>query len=134
MKTNYDYVNEYLKAYQKLRNKAEKVIKAYGKELDVMEIGKQRLMEEYGYKDESEVDDEELQDWKVNNVNTCVFVGKHGYVYTPYILGVRYNKERNNIEAYLETDEGDVSEWLSVSYVSYEPDAVYMTILDFIKS
>ena len=133
MKTNFDLLNDYWNTCRNLRKKGEEVIKAYGKELDVIEIGRQRIMEEYGYKDVSEVDDEQLQDWKVNVAYTCVYVGKHGYVYTPYILGVRYNESGGYVEVYLETDEGDISHWYPVSYVTYENNAVYETILEFIK-
>lgn len=131
MKT--DYVKNYIAAYKEMKDAAIEAIKNYGKTLDVYEICKQQFMEQTGCKDESEIYEDELYDFLCENTYSCVMEGKHENIYIVNIVKVRYNKQREMIDVYLETDDGDVSEWLPISWVTFEQDAVYQTILEFAK-
>ena len=128
MKRNYDYVQNYIDAYQAMRKKAIQVIKDYGKEFDLIEYAKKRLKEEL----DGEVMEEDIDDWLVENSYSCVLVGKHGTLYPCTVMKARYNDKTETIEVYLSSDDGYINEWFSDYDVDYEKDAVYQTILNFI--
>lgn len=128
-----NYVENYFAAYKEMKDAAIEAIKNYGKTLDVYEICKQLFMEKMGYEDESEIYEDEFYDFICENTYSCVMEGKHGNIYIVNIVKVRYNKQREMIDVYLETDDRDVSEWLPISWVTFEKDAIYQTILEFME-
>jgi len=139
MKKNYDYVEDFKKAYNAMRNQAIKVIKNYGKTLEVQEVLKKSLMKDKGWtewpapdSDEFYSIEEETEDWKYNEMYWCAFEGKHEQIYCGYIPMVRWNAERKEIEIYFDSNDGCVSEWLPESYIGFEREAIYQTILEFI--
>lgn len=132
MKKNVEFVNDYLKAFHAMREQAEEVIKNYGKELDVIEILKQRIMEEYGYKSEDEIHEDVLEDCIINNAYYCIFEDKHGSLYNSCIHKIRYDAEKDEIEVYLKSDEGCIDDWYPRWCICSDMDAVYQTILEFI--
>ena len=132
MKTN-DYVKNYWSAYRELKKAATEKIKDYGKTLEVIEICKQRLMERMGYKNEDEIYEDELDDFKCVNTYSCIVESKHEMLYACTIVMVRYDKKSEKVEAYLESDDGYIAEWYPVDWIGWDEQAVYMTILDFIE-
>lgn len=123
----------YLTAYQEMEEAAVEKMKNYGKTLEVVEECKKMLMEEQGYKSASEIPDDELEDYQNMYIYHCVIRDKHGMPHDCKIIMLRYNEKRKDLDVYLESEYGVISEWLPVSYVDYEVDAIYMTILDFIE-
>lgn len=128
-----DYVNNYFAAYKEMKNAAIDAIKNYGKTLEVYEICKQLLMERMGYKNESEILEDEFNVFISENTFSCVMEGKHGTVYIVNIVMVRYNERTETIDVYLESDDGYVAEWFPISWVSFGQDFVYQTILEFVE-
>lgn len=126
------FVQDYLDAYRKMKVAAIEKMKNYGKELDVYEVSKKRLMERQGYENESEISEDELDDIKWADTYCCAFEGKHGTIYCCIIAKVRYNKETEDVDVYLDSDDFYFPEWFPVSCIGFDTDAVYMTILDFI--
>ena len=127
-----DYVKAYLAEYKEMKDSAIKKLKEYGKTLDVDAVCEKRIMEREGYKSVDEIYEEELDDYKWSNTYTCAFEDKHGFIYSCRIAMVRYNENTKDVDVYLESEEGDISEWFDVYRVAYEVGAVYMTIHDFI--
>ena len=131
MKTNMDFIDEYRKAYSAMDERAEEVMKAYGKELDLLAIGRAKVIKEQHLTDEEEIE-EALEDWRAENLFYCVYEDRHNNLYTCTINGVRWNKERGCIEAHVVEDNGGyIDDWMPASYV-YDQDAVYMSILTYI--
>ena len=138
MKTNYDYVQDYLDVYRTMREKAIEVIKNYGKELDVEQILKKRIMKENGL---DKIPEFGTPEWDAissdydnliySEVYYGGFVTRHDYIYSVQILKVRYKD--GNVEVYLHSDDGYIDDWYDSSEVSFDADSVYMTILTFIK-
>lgn len=126
------YLQDYLDAYRKMKDAAIEKMKNYGKELDVYEVCKKRLMERQGYENESEICDDELDDIRWADTYCCTLEGRHGTIYCCIIAKVRYNKKTEDVDVYLDSDEGYFAEWHPASDVGFETDAIYMTILDFI--
>ena len=114
-----------------MKDAAVEKIKEYGKTLEVYEVCKQRIMKREGYKSVDEITDDEMDDMRWCDTYSCAFEGKHGYIYCCHIVMVRYNENMNDVDVYLESDEGDVAEWLPASYIGFDTYAIYMTILDF---
>lgn len=127
-----DYVKNYLSAYNKMKDAAIRKMKEYGNTLEVIDVCRRRLMKRLGYGDPSDVSDEDLEDYKYSNTYSCVFEGKHGILYCCRVMKVRYNIYTNDVDVFLESDEGDVSEWFDASYIGFDSDAIYMTIHDFV--
>lgn len=127
-----DYKKNYLDAYKQMKEAAIARLKKYGKTLDVHKTLKQMLMREKGYKTAKEIPDDVLDDYKWENTYSCVFEGKHEQLYCCNILKVRYNKKTDEVEVYLHDDEGYISEWFMESYVGWDRDSIWMTILDLI--
>lgn len=139
MKKNVDYIMDFNNAYKAMKDHATEVIKNYGKTLEVEEILKSRLMKEKGWTEwpvyGSEAADSienEVEEWKYDKMYWCSFEGKHEQIYCGYISMVRWNTEREEIEIYFDSNDGYVSEWLPESYIGFEREAIYLTILEFI--
>jgi hypothetical protein len=133
MKKNCDYLQDYLDAYQMMKNRAIEVMRDYGEELDVTNVGKRLIMEHYGYSSEDDVCYDELSDWMDNNVYCCVFQDKHGSTSPMRILKTRYNDDLCDIDVCLEHEEGFFSGWYPAYKICGDRDAAYMTVLDFIN-
>lgn len=126
-----DFVQDYLGAYRRMKEAAIEKMKNYGKTLEVYEVCKQRVMERT--KDFDPVDDlDAVEDEIATTTYSCAFEGKHGYIYCCHIVKIRYNENTEDIEVYLESDEGDIAEWFNAAYIGFDNDAIYMTIHDFI--
>lgn len=136
MKTNHECVQKYRYAYDEMRKQAIEVMKNYGKVLNVYEVLKARILKEQGLDKMPEVGTEEYdafcEDYDEQKYS-CVFEGKHEQVYIANIAMVRYNEEIKDVDVYLESDDGYISQWMPMLYIGYEQEAVYMTILDFIE-
>lgn len=126
-----DYLDNYLAAYKELRIAATEKMKNRGSELDVREYGKRLLMLKNNYTSEDEIYDDEFDDWFYSNVYSCVFAGKHDILYCAYITKVRYNTELDELEVYLESDDGYVNDWYSESWVGWDRDAIFITIMEY---
>lgn len=122
-----DYIKAYNEAYTELEEYAEKLLIKYGKEIDVKQIGKQRLMQ-----NKIEEEDEDLYDWMSCNSYTCIIETKNGRPYECTIAKVRYNEEKEDIEVYLEDDYGVFCDWYPIYWITFGREYVYMTIIDFI--
>ena len=122
-----DYIKAYNEAYTELKEYAEKLLIKYGNEIDVRQVGKQRLMEEQG-----KVEDEDLNDWMSCNAYTCIVETKNGNPYECTIEYVRYNSEKEYIEVFLEDDYGVFCDWYPIYWITFGKEYVFMTIIDFI--
>ena len=120
-----DFVRRYIDAYRQMVEEATKAMKEYDKELDIVEIGK-KILE----KNLSEVYEEDIDDWKSENLNSCIIEGRHEILYACSIVKVRYNTEKECIEVYLEDGEGCIHDWYTTSWITYGEEGVYMTILE----
>lgn len=128
-----DYVKEYRAAYETMKDAAIEKMKNFGRILEVAEECKQRIMKEKGYASVKEIYEDELYDYWLSNTYSCIFQGRHEILYCCRIVMVRYNKDTKDVDVYLESDEGDIAQWFPASYVSFDVDAVYMTVHDFIE-
>ena len=117
---NFEYVDEYVEAYQEMKRKAIKVIQKYGKELDLRQIIKDK---------NPDADDDELEAVIMNECYSVFFSDWNDEIHDCLIQGVRYNEERKVVEVFLHSYDGDIDEWMSSSYISGADDNVYMTIL-----
>lgn len=126
--TNIDYVQNYFKSVNKLEadleKKATDAIKEFGKEIDIFGIKAHDLNLD---RDDAEVWDAVLSDCEYGIVEIqCT------HIYECAILGVRYNKETDKIEALMH-DYRNVNEWMDINYLCKEAVmSVYITILRFI--
>ena len=126
-----DYVEKYLNARKEMREAAIEKIKNYGKTLEVYEVCKQRVMERT--EDFNPVDDADQIDEEIASTTyCCAFEGRHGMIYACNIVMVRYNEKYDDVDVYLESDEGDIAEWFSIAEITFEHESAYMTVLDFI--
>ena len=119
-KKNSEYVDAYVEAYQAMRKKAIEVIKKYGKELDLRQIIKDK---------NPDADDDELEAVMMNECHSVFFSDRQGDIHDCMIQGVRYNEERERVEVFLHSFDGDIDEWMPSSYINGDEDYVYMTIL-----
>ena len=124
-----DYAQDYLDAYNRLRDAAYDKIKNYGKELDVIERCKQLLVERGEYNSIDDIEEDVFEDFKCENIYCCYFEGKHEQIYRVDIIGVRYNNGR--VEVYLQSEDGYISEWIPVHYITANIDNVWLTVFDF---
>lgn len=122
-----DLYKAYNEAYTEMKEYAEKLLIKYGNEIDVKQIGKQRLMEE-----QVEAEDEDLYDWMSCNSYTCIIESKSGEPHECTIAKVRYNEEKECIEVYLEDDYGAFCDWYPIYWITFGGEYVFMTIIDFI--
>ena len=131
MKTNYEYVQDYLNAGVEMRIKAEEVLKDFGKELDVLDLCEQHLAERTGIKRGDENFEDAFREHVYAETYQCIYIDMYGNGTLCTIEKIKYNKETNNISVFLNSDEGFISEWFDTSQI-YDDEAVYMTILYFI--
>ena len=133
MKRNLEILNDYYNARNSMRERARKVIKKYGKELDVIEIIKKRLIKDgvIDERDEPEDYSETLEESLQDEGFYSQFEDKHGGWHSVLVLKVRYNKTSNHVEAYVKEDGGDIEGWFD-DYLLYDT-GVYETILTFIE-
>ena len=122
-----DYVEKYLNAYKEMREAAIEKMKKYGKELDVYAEVDKIIMKEQGYKSVDEIYDEDRDDkyWELYN---CVVEGRHETVFCCRIIKVRYDKKENDLDVYLEDDNGEACGWYPHWDVAFDKDAIYMTV------
>jgi hypothetical protein len=124
---------KYYKEYRKMKELAISRMKKYGKVLEVMEMSKESIMDNCGYKTTSEITQEDFDEWKISNTYDCVVRSRHEELLECTILMVRYNEKKKDVDVYVESDNGEIAEWMPASYIDYERDAAYLTILDFIQ-
>ena len=128
--TNIDYVQNYFKSVNKLNadleKKATDAIKEFGKEINIVAIKAHDLNLD---RDDDEVWDAVFSDCEFGNVET-----KHDDICECAILGVRYNKETDKIEALMYDCQWEsVDEWIVIDYLCRDTQiSVYVTILEFI--
>lgn len=128
--TNIDYVQNYFKSVNKLNadleKKATDAIKEFGKEIDIFGIKAHDLNLD---RDNDDVWDAVLSDCEFGVVET-----KHNDICECAILGVRYNKETDRIEALMnDLQWGNVNEWMEIIYMWRDTQmSVYVTILEHI--
>lgn len=128
--TNFDYVQNYFKSVNKLNadleKKATDAIKEFGKEIDIFGIKAHDLNLD---RDDDEVWDAVLSDCEFGNVET-----NHNDICECAILGVRYNKETDRIEALMYDYQWEiVDEWMEIIYMCRDTQiSVYVTILEYI--
>lgn len=128
-----DYVKEYRAAYKTMKDAAIEKMKNFGRILDVAKVCKQRIMKEKGYASIKEICEDEFDDYWWSNTYYCVFLGRYEFLHCCRIVKVRYNKTSKDVDAYLESDEGNIAEWMPASHIGFDRDAVYMTVHDFIE-
>lgn len=130
--TNIDYVQNYYKNINKLNadleKKAVKAIKEFGKEIDVVAIKAHDLNLD---RDDDNVWDAVYNDCEYGNVEKrCT------HIFECAILGVRYDKETDKIEALMydyRWDSLNVNEWMDINYLCRDTQmSVYVTILEYI--
>ena len=130
--TNIDYVNNYFKSRNKLNadleKKATDAIKEFGKEINIVAIKAHDLNLD-SVDDEDEVLESVYSDCKFGKVQT-----KHGNICECAILGVRYDKETDRIEALMYDYEWNaVDEWIEIDNLRRDVVmSVYVTILEYI--
>lgn len=131
--TNIDYVKNYHKSINKLNadleEKAVKAIKEYGKEIDVVAIKAHEFNLDITDEDDG-VMSLVYNDCEYGNVET-----RHYIIRECAILGVRYNKETDKIEALMRDYEwdGTINDWMNINYLCRDTQmSVYVTILEFI--
>lgn len=128
--TNIDYVQNYFKSVNKLNadleKKATDAIKEFGKEIDIFGIKAHDLNLD---RDNDDVWDAVLSDCEFGVVETM-----HNDICECAILGVRYNKETDRIEALMnDLQWGIVNEWMEIIYMWRDTQmSVYVTILEYI--
>ena len=129
--TNIEYVKEYYKNINRLnadlKKKAIDAIKKFGKEIDVVAIKAHELNLD---RDDDNVWDVVYNDCEYGNVDT-----RYNNIRECAILGVRYNKEINIIEALMRDYEwdGTINDWMDINYMCRDTQmSVYVTILEFI--
>lgn len=125
------YLQDYLDAYRKMKEAAIEKIKNYGKELDVRDICEKRYIE-MSERDKDEIYEEDIEEFYQSESYCCAFEGKHETMYCVRIEKVRYVPQKDRVEVYVSSDDGYVSEWLPESWIGFDTEAIWMTILDFI--
>lgn len=129
--TNRDYVNEYYRTIanlnSELEKRARKEIMEFDKEIDI------RAIKAYDLNIDDK-EDEEVLDAACGDCEWGMVETRHGENINCAILGVRYNKDKHIIEAFM-TDGGEdlIDEWININYLSIDVKmSVYVTILEFI--
>lgn len=129
--TNRDYVNEYYRTIANLNadleKRARKEIMEFDKEIDILAIKAYDL-------NIDDKEDEEVLDAACGDCEWgIVEVERYGDEINCAILGVRYNKDKHIIEAFMKDDEDIINEWVNINYLDTDVErAVYVTILEFI--
>lgn len=129
--TNIDYVKNYHKSINKLNadleEKAVKAIKEYGKEIDVVAIKAHEFNLDI-------TDDDDVMVVVYDYCNYGNVDARHNNIRECAILGVRYNKETDKIDALMRDYEyGTINDWMDINYMCRDTQmSVYVTILEFI--
>ena len=138
MKKNSDYIKNFDNAYKSMKNRATEIIKDFGKTLEVEKVLQNRMMKDMGWitwpligSKEMDAVEEEIEEWKYNEMFWCAFEGKHEQINSGYISMVRWNTEKNEIEIFFNSNDGYISEWLPETYIEFDREAIYKTILEF---
>lgn len=131
--TNRDYVNEYYRTIANLNadleKRARKAIMEFDKEIDILAIKAYDLSID-------DKEDEEVLDAAYGDCEWGIVETRHGENINCAILGVRYNKDKHIIEAFM-TDGGEdlIDEWVNINYLNTDAErAVYVTILEYIDA
>lgn len=133
MKTNKDFIEDYNKAFIAMRDKAVEVIKAFGRELDLMEIGIATVCQHDDLESEPELDDA-LHEWCDAQLYNCGYKDDDGRYHLCTIIGVRWNEEHRRVEAHLSSCSDDsVDEWMPVAHIDNFSENVYRSVLEFIR-
>lgn len=129
--TNIDYVKNYHKSINKLNadleEKAVKAIKEYGKEIDVVAIKAHEF--------NLDITDDDVMVVVYDYCNYGNVDTRHNNIRECAILGVRYNKETDKIDALMRDYEydGTINDWMDINYMCRDTKmSVYVTILEFI--
>lgn len=127
--TNRDYINEYFKAIKDLNadleKRARKAIMEFDKEIDILAIMAHDL--------NLDREDTEVLDAAYNNCEWGVVETRYGKYINCAIFGVRYNKDKHIIEAFMKDDEDIVDEWMNINFFNTDSERfVYVTILEYI--
>lgn len=128
--TNRDYVNEYYRTIanlnSELEKRARKEIMEFDKEIDILAIKAYDLSID-------DKEDEEVLDAAHGDCEWGIVETRYGDNINCAILGVRYNKDKHIIEAFMEDDEEIIDEWVNINYLSIDVKrSVYVTILEYI--
>jgi hypothetical protein len=128
--TNRDYVNEYFRAIQNLNadleKRARKEIMEFDKEIDILAIKAHDL--------NLDREDEEVLDAACGDCEWGIVETRHGDNINCAILGVRYNKDKHIIEAFMKDfSNGLIDEWVNINYLTTDVKRfAYVTILEYI--
>ena len=128
--TNRDYVNEYFKTIQNLNadlgKRARKAIMEFDKEIDILAIMAHDL--------NLDRKDTEVLDAAYNNCEWGAVKSRYDAYIDCAIFGVRYNKDKHIIEAFMKDDgNNDIDEWMNINYFNTDAErSVYVTILEYI--
>lgn len=130
--TNRDYVNEYYRTIANLNadleKRARKAIMEFDKEIDI------RAIKAYDLNIDDK-EDEEVWDAACSDCEWGIVETRYGDNINCAILGVRYNKDKHIIEAFMEDDEDIVDEWVNINFLSTDvKKSVYVTILEYIDA
>ena len=129
--TNRDYVNEYYRTIAnlnaELEKRARKEIMEFDKEIDILAIKAYDL-------NIDDKEDEEVLDAACGDCEWGIAETSHGENINCAILGVRYNKNKHIIEAFMKDfDDNVIDEWVSINFLSIDARmSVYVTILEYI--
>ena len=128
--TNKDYIDGYFKAIHDLNadlgKRATKAIMEFDKEIDVLAIKAHDL--------NLDREDTEVLDTAYGDCEYCVADSKYDEKIYCSILGVRYNKDKHIIEAFMKDFKDNlIDEWMNINYLDIDAKrAVYVTILEYI--
>ena len=95
-------------------------------------LGEGVIEDEKNRKDDKE--DEEVLDAACGDCEWGIAETSHGENINCAILGVRYNKNKHIIEAFMKDfDDNVIDEWVSINFLSIDARiSVYVTILEYI--
>ena len=128
--TNKDYIDGYFNAIHDLNadlgKRATKAIMEFDKEIDVLAIKAHDL--------NLDREDTEVLDTAYGDCEYCVADSKYDEKIYCAILGVRYNKDKHIIEAFMKDFKDNlIDEWMNINYLDIDAKrAVYVTILEYI--
>lgn len=130
--TNRDYVNEYYRTIANLNadleKRARKEIMEFDKEIDILAIKAYDL-------NIDDKEDEEVLDAACGDCEWGIVETRYGDEINCAILGVRYNKDKHIIEAFMKDDEDIVDEWVNINFLDVNVKmSVYVTILEYIDA
>lgn len=129
--TNRDYINEYFKVIHglnaDLEKRARKEIMEFDKEIDILAIKAHDLSID-------DKEDEEVLDSAYGDCEWGIANSRYDEEINCAILGVRYNKDKHIIEAFMKDYKDNlIDEWMNINYLNSDTErAVYVTILECI--